>query len=401
MATTLSKPGYSIALFDSIALAGADWQRAMPEDNIFLQLDFLSSMEAAPPVGMDFRYLVFYENKLPVGVALCQIQYFQADQSVNLDDVQETPCFFNAIARSLKGFVARNVGFYTMACGNLLLTGEHGYYFKAAHLAGAPGIQLLEEALLHTQQQLREVGTTIAATLIKELFESSRVEAQPLVDRRYIEFTIQPNMIMNLDPAWASFEDYKAAISSKYRVKLKKAQKCLKHIEKRELSIEDIREHQERMYDLYRGIAINSGFNVLRLNRNYMLEMKTRLPKAFKVMGYYEEGKLIAFYTSIRNGAEMEAHFLGFDKERNRDLKVYFNILLDLVEQGIQCQAHKIIFARTAMEIKSSVGAIAHEMYCYMRHRNSLSNRFIKPVLNYLRPMEPWQARNPFKAPNS
>ncbi len=398
MAHSLSKPGYSVQLFESISTAAAGWQLAMPADNVFLQPTFLSALEAAPPQGMQLRYLLFYENDTPIGVALCQVQYFKADQSINFEDSNKPPCFFSTFARYLRGLVASKVEFTTMACGNLLLTGQHGYHFNSPQLSGTAGVALLEEALNYTQSQLHKQGTTIAATLIKELFEQNRPQAKPLMERNYIEFTIQPNMVMQLEPDWKSFEDYMGAMTSKYRVRVKKAIKCGKNITKQELSVEDVRANLPLLFELYSNIASNSGFNVVNLNRNYLLELKERMPEQFKVMGYYYEDRLIAFFTTIQNGSELEAHFLGFEKERNRDLKVYLNILLDIVGQGIASESEKIVFARTALEIKSSIGAVAEEMYCYMRHRNSFSNRFIKPVLDYLRPTEPWEARNPFKA---
>jgi hypothetical protein len=36
-------------------------------------------------------------------------------------------------------------------------------------------------------------------------------------------------------------------------------------------------------------------------------------------------------------------------------------------------------------------------LYCYLRHRNPLVNRFAGTLLEYLKPVEEWLPRHPFK----
>lgn len=55
-------------------------------------------------------------------------------------------------------------------------------------------------------------------------------------------------------------------------------------------------------------------------------------------------------------------------------------------------------FARTALEIKSSVGAVPENLYCYLRHQNPLVNKFTGTLLDYLKPVEEWLPRHPFKS---
>ena len=179
---------------------------------------------------------------------------------------------------------------------------------------------------------------------------------------------------------------------------MRRARKKASELEHRELYVEDIAEHLDTIYDLYRDIAANSGFNMVNLNKNYLLNLKQQFPDRFRLFGYFLGGELIGFYTTIQNQHEMEAHFLGFQRQYNASHLLYLNMLYDMVEIGINQNASRIVFARTAMAIKSSVGAVAHEMFCYLRHRNSFTNKFVKPLLEYLRPSNDWEARHPFKS---
>jgi hypothetical protein len=58
---------------------------------------------------------------------------------------------------------------------------------------------------------------------------------------------------------------------------------------------------------------------------------------------------------------------------------------------------NRIVFARTALEIKSSVGAKPEKMYGLMQHSNWFINLFIGKLFRYFEPEMIWMERNPFK----
>ena len=180
-------------------------------------------------------------------------------------------------------------------------------------------------------------------------------------------------------------------------MRVKRAFKKGLEIEKRELSIQDIEENLDRIYDLYSRIAEGSVFNLVKLNPRYFVALKESLGDDFRMMGYYIEGELAAFFTTIKNYHELEAHFLGYDEIFNRAHQMYLNILYDIIKIGFEQKCKSIVFARTALEIKSSVGAEPHEMYWYLRHRNKISNRFLSQIVDYLNPKDDWVQRRPFK----
>jgi len=393
----LSYSGVSVVLYDTMDGITDDWDKAAPHNNIFLQKTYLTILEKNAPTGMKFCYFLFYKGQQPIGVALGQVQYFKADQNIkDQSSDSKTPCFFTAIGKYIKSVVANKVEFYTLVCGNLLLTGEHGFYL-ADEIPKRAQFQVVEEALRLGKDFMKKRGTTISATLVKDFCEESRRETHALGAQSYGEFTIQPNMFLDIRDNWKSIDDYLGDMQSKYRVRAKRAFKKLAGVERKEFNEDRIKANSARLHELYMKIAGNVGFNLLYLNENYLLALKQQFQDKFKLIGYYHEDKLIAFYTTIDNGHELEAHFLGFDKEFNRSKQVYLNILYDIVGIGIERQAKRIIFARTALEIKSSVGAVPEEMYCYCRHHSSLSNRLLKPIFDYLSPEDDWVQRHPFK----
>ncbi|MBL7826175.1 MAG: GNAT family N-acetyltransferase [Saprospiraceae bacterium] len=383
--------------FRSMQEAAADWDLAAPSDDLFLQSAYLSIVESYPPVGMRFGYLVFYRGNDPAGVALCQIKYFKGDENIaDLgNEPQKDPCFFNGLALWFKKWIAGKAAADILICGNMLLTGEHGYYFSPEKVDALTAITLLENALDEVVELMSREGVKMPVILVKDVAPERRSQGEFLVKNGFTEFDIQPNMVLELP--FNNFDAYLGAMSTKYRTRAKRAFKKLDGIEKRELSAHDIRQELPTIYRLYREIAKNAGFNMVDLNETYLLGLKERLGDNFSMYGYFHNGLLVAFYSTIRNHHELEAHFLGYEKSLNHDYQLYLNILYDIVNHGLAGKCERIVFARTALEIKSSVGATAHDLWCYLRHQNPIANRFAGTLLDYLKPVEKWLPRRPFK----
>jgi hypothetical protein len=72
-------------------------------------------------------------------------------------------------------------------------------------------------------------------------------------------------------------------------------------------------------------------------------------------------------------------------------------MLYDIVDNAFRLGCHRVVFARTALEIKSSIGAVPEPLFCYLCHQNVIINRFAGTILDYLKPVEEWQQRHPFK----
>lgn len=394
-------PVFRAAFFHSVLSAGQDWDAAAPTDNLFLQRAYLQILEKNPPHGMRFGYLVFYKNEAPIGVAYCQAKFFKGDD--NIQEINEQaaatterePCFFDGLAHWLKKWVAAKVAGDLLILGNMLLTGEHGYHFDYQEISEEQALSLLENGLQTAIREMERDNVKMPVILVKDLAPERLLQRQLARENGFTEFEIQPNMV--LDVSWPDFDGYLSAMSTKYRTRAKRAVKKLDGIQRVELSLADIQRELPRMFALYKEVAKNAGFNMVDLNEDYLLALKRDLPERFRAFAYYYEGQMVTFYTTISNGAEMEAHFLGYDKGLNHDRQLYLNALYDMVRLGIEGGHERIVFARTALEIKSSVGAVPTELYCYLRHENSLANRFTGKILDYLKPVEVWQQRHPFK----
>jgi hypothetical protein len=399
----LPQKDISVLIYHSINDVNGDWNAAAPEHNLFLQKKYLQLLENNPPENVHFVYMLYYKRSKPIGVAIGQVGNFSAEKSINENnepDEKENPSTLSIVTNFIKSFFAKKVDITALVCGNALLTGEsHNICFREGEVSVEEEFHILNDTMKFVQRELDKKGVYIALTYLKEYHQRQRPQAQQfLVEKnKFHEFTAQPNMVLYFRDDWKNFEDYLAAMSSKYRVRVKRAFKKGVAIQRKVFDIQDIEDNLDRIYDLYLRIAEGSVFNLVKLNPKYFVALKAKLGADFTMIGYYIEGELTAFFTTIKNYHELEAHFLGYDEAFNREHQMYLNILYDIIKIGFDQKCRSVVFARTALEIKSSVGAEPHEMYWYLRHRNKVSNRFLSQIVDYLNPKDDWVQRKPFK----
>ena len=211
------------------------------------------------------------------------------------------------------------------------------------------------------------------------------------------KFSTQPNMILSIDENWDSEEDYIAALSKKYREQYKRARKKALGLEKRKMNLEDIIANEEKIYALYLYVAENAPVNTFFLSKNHFRTFKEKLKDKFLFYGYFIDNELVGFNTLIKNGNSMDTYFLGYEESRQREKMLYLNMLYDMIACSIKKGYNKIIFARTALEIKSSVGAEPLEMFGFIEHSNALINSKMDKIFSFLEPKTVWEQRHPFK----
>jgi predicted N-acyltransferase len=359
-----------VTISDKIEVC-SDWSKIAKNQTLFLQPDYLKALENCPPEGMRFAYLTFYKNEQPCGIAYAQIFKFSTYESL-----KHHSSFNDKSAKflGLKKWFAYRLEFDSIVCGNVLMTGEYGYQFDNQLVNQKEQFKIVNQGLEILRQQLKQKGIKTSVTLFKDYFEKGR---QNIANTGFGEFQIQPNMVIELQEDWKKFDDYLDAMSSKYRVRAKSAFKKAKDIEKREMDLEEVRFYQTQMFDLYHQIVVSAGFNGIALKENYFTNLKEHLNEKFKVIGYFKNGELIGFYTIFIEKNTLESHYLGINQEENRHCQLYINMLYDMIRMGIYYEVKRIYLARTALEIKSSVGAEPHELYFYMKNHNPIFNALV------------------------
>ena len=76
-------------------------------------------------------------------------------------------------------------------------------------------------------------------------------------------------MLFEIKKHWQSFDDYTLDLTKKYRDQYKRARKKAEGITKRKLSLEDIANYKDRIFELYMDVAKNAPFNTFFLPENH------------------------------------------------------------------------------------------------------------------------------------
>ncbi len=390
---------FAFAVYDSVSMLNAEhWNKIVIHGSEFLQIPFLTVLENERPDNMHFHYAIIYESKKPVAIAYFQVIDFSSDSFGSNVEAEEKE-FSCVITNYLKKYLtnhliksADKINMRLLICGNAFVSGEHGFTC-IPEVDKTEAIEALADVIYRIGDAEKLKGK-IAMVLVKDFYSSSVQHTKEFGEYKYHDFLVEPNMV--LDIHWDTFDDYLNAMSKKYRNRAKNIVKKGAQIERKDFSVDDIKANSKQILQLYNNVHLKAKFRMASLTPSYFAEMKKVLGEKFNFVGYYHEQKLIGFRSTFILENEIEAHFVGLNYSINKELELYQNILYDYVKDSLDKKAKHLFLGRTAAEIKSTLGAEAIELTCYIRHRNPLSNRIIKPFVDFLKPSE-WIPRNPFK----
>ena len=381
------KTPLDIAIYKSVAELPRNWND-LASENIFLTIEYLKVLELSAPLNMHCHFIGLFKDEELVGIAISQLIDLKQLASFGERD----QCIKTA---------ARNVFFnklcsHILIIGNNMLTGQNAFASsnKIEEFQLLLGLKSAAEKL---KKLFKSKGLKVHITTYKDFPEETLTAFAQAGFQDNFQYSTQPNMLFDIPNHWKSEQDYIEALSKKYRDQYKRARKKAQGVEKRKMHLDDIIKYEETIYDLYYHVAENAHFNTFFLAKNHFRTFKEILKDKFLFYGYFLEGKLIGFNTLIKNGAVMDTYFLGYDNSIQRDKMLYLNMLYDMVAYSINKGFEEIIFARTALEIKSSIGAKPQKMYGFAKHSNAIADLFFEKVYGYLEPEIVWKERTPFK----
>lgn len=378
-----------MSTFETVDLINKEhWNKVLNQDNIFLTLDYLKALESSMGDSLEFRYLIFYNDELiPVSIAVVQIM------QVNNETI-DVQSYLSGLGETITKNILDLDAMRLMVCGNIFTTGENGFHFTK-DVDGAIAFDNLSKGLYKLRQSEEENGK-ISFLLLKEFFLKTVKSSRQLEKANFRPFEIDVNMVLSLNKNWNSFEDYLGTMTSKFRTKAKSVLKKSGKLKIKELGIEEIHENSERIYELYLAVMNQASFNFGALEKGSFVSFKEYLGDNFIFKGYFLEGKLIGFSSAFICHSLVDASFVGIDYEYNFEHCLYQRMLYDLVELSISKKVKELRLGRTAEEIKSGIGAVPVSMQLYMRHRNTVSNKLLKPIIESISPSE-FEIRTPFK----
>jgi hypothetical protein len=175
---------------------------------------------------------------------------------------------------------------------------------------------------------------------------------------------------------WPSFPAYLASMRNHYRYYFRRAMKAASALSYRML--EDNRLFDERLYALYEQVHEDSRIRLEKLGIEYFRS------DAWKIFVYELEGEPLGFIQLYENGDELVFEFIGMDYRHNRAYSVYANLLLKIMEYGIEGGFRTIELGQTTEEMKLRLGAGYQTLYALLRHSSPLLNGLLSAFRNLI-----------------
>lgn len=388
---------FSFSLYEKAsALPVNDWNAISKKNTIFLEIEYLKIVETGEHTKLMSRYVIVYYKGQPCGIIYFQIVDFKAEVFGELLD-QQVETIKSKRLNLFEKYIDSNkdeVLLRLFTCGNNLVSGEYGFLFdKKIDKEQAHTILLKIIDLVSKEEKL---ARTISAILLKD-FRAPLKPKELFDDENYSDFFVEPNLIVEIPANVDSVSAYVGLFSKKYRNRAKSIFKNLEGVEVKYLNVDDIKLHEKQLYKLYEGIFEKAKFKLIKLPKNYFSSVKIIFEKDFTVKAFFYDNKIIAFASSfLMPDGSLEAHYIGFNYELNNQFNLYQNILYAMIDEAIKNKRNKVNLGRTAAEIKTTVGAKAENLICYIKPQNTISKLIQKPFISFLQPSE-WIPRNPFK----
>ena len=387
--------GFGFAFADRVDyLDGATWDRVAERNSLFLRRDVLRVLEDHGPENILPRYAMIFRGGKSVAVLAAQIVSVTGSQ---LHSEKSPPRGGNllrlALAPAAK-MAGANIRERILVAGNLLSWGFHGIGFVDDEDPAAlwPGVA---EALYRIRRAERLTGQT-NFVLVKDLTEQqSGLEALRRFSYRPLE--TEPNMVLTLDPAWRSYDDYLAALDAKYRRNAKDQMKKLVGAGCTIESLTDLVPHACRLHELYRAVQDNASVRLVTLGENCLPALARALGDDFRCTAIRRGGEILGFVTSLRDGPTAIAYYMGFDRAAAANgVPLYLRLLHATIGDAIGWRCSRLSLGRTALEPKAALGAKPEPMTVWLRHRLPAMNWMLRGMLGAV-PHNEAPERNPFK----
>ena len=260
--------------------------------------------------------------------------------------------------------------------GMVLSSGDHAFRFSD-HLSKEEIHNAIDEAVYLCPLPHSTVPRSI---LIKDHYSElpwgKRFAGKSSWHPKWVDLEFDPVMEIDLKSEWKCFDDYSSALRKKSRTKIRRIFKSSEELRQRNLSLKEVILLSDKLYELYSKVYGRAGFQLGKLHKEDIISLKEHWGDDFPVIGYYFEENLVGFQCGIVTNYTVEAFFVGFNEDENRVHAIYQRMLLEFINQGIARGANKISLGRTALDIKSSLGACPRRLSCHMRVN--------KPAIHFL-----------------
>lgn len=381
-----------VSVFNKISeIPSVVWDELNCSQNLYFSSNYLNALEKNNS-HLSYFYLIL-KNKNEKAIAFANVQIIEFKLDTLERDSSNLFKKITSIGRKLSIF-PKEKPLKIIICGNSFVSGEHGIFIKKGENKRLILRKISKGILHYTEYSNQENPVDIF--MMKDFIVDSLSVTKELLSLGYYAFNIEPNMTLKISPKWQNFDNYLAALKTKFRVKAKKAIKLSNNLVTKDITVLNFEEHLLKMTELYKKVVTKAAFNLGEFKLQTYKSLKTKLGDSYILKSYWIEDKMVGFMSGMINKKNLDAHFVGLDYEFNKQYAIYQRMLYDYIKIAIDNKIELLNFGRTASEIKSSVGAMPQDLTVYIRHKKSIRNKILKLFLLKIQPTE-FNQKFPFK----
>ena len=406
---TLRQPsGFRIAIADSLLqLDRHAWDAVVDGESWFFSRDYLAMLERVPPSVVEPRYALVSDAQGPIAAVILQWAEVDGTRLRPLpkaggedDELNPLRKLVDKLSRPARAAFANRLRERVLVCGNLLTYGQHA-------VAVAPDVEpdsvwpAVAEVLYRVRRAEKLAGQA-GFVLIKDVPLAANSGVTQLEGLGYRGIETEPNMVLAIDAAWKSHDDYLGSLASKYRSAVKN--QILAPIAKAGIEARAYAPAgalARRTHELYLGVHANASLRPFTLHPDYFAELATTAGERARFTGLFAgpddtPEALLGFMVTLDDADEALAYHIGYAQDAADGLPLYLRLLHASIADAIALGAPALSFGRTALEPKARLGAKPQEMQVWLRHRQPVFNQIVRRLVGFAHHAEAPET-HPFK----
>jgi hypothetical protein len=236
--------------------------------------------------------------------------------------------------------------------------------------------------------------------MVKDITDAYATGASALSRFSYRQLETEPNMVLDISPKWATYEDYLASLTSRYR---KQAKQIDKDVTAAGFQVEllngpgEVERYAENLHQLYLQTHHHARMRLVTLSPEFLPRLAAQLGADLRCTIVRRDDQLLGFVTTVRDGETAVGYYIGFDRKANADVPIYFRLLQAVVDDAIKFGSRSLSLGRTALEPKARLGARPDPFSIWIRHRIPMLNVLVRGLLHTISDHDEPPDRNPFK----
>jgi hypothetical protein len=195
-----------------------------------------------------------------------------------------------------------------------------------------------------------------------------------------------PSMYMAVN--FERYLDYLNALRSPYRHRLKKARAKFSNVLTVHANPIDF---PDDFYTLYEAVFNKSSYPIEKCSISYFKTFDAEF------LLYYDQGSPLGFSQFKIINDTMYFIFCGLDYTRLKEKDTYYNLLIDLINIGIDRGVKKIDFGQTTESIKQKLGCKMESRYFYIWHKSYVIRKLVQPLAKVIAYKPPSEVYHVFK----